>query len=385
MIECGFLDCADIVGKAPSIFDGEKVYVSTGALQTDHIDYEQTEIVTFENRPSRANLTADIGDVLFAKMQATKKTLVIDEKTQSHLFSTGFCAVRAKAGVLNGRCLYHIISGEDFLRNKDQNCSGATQKAITNAGLKKIRISLPPIDQQEQIADRLDAIDKAISQCRGILDTLDTTIRSRFIEYFGDPVANEKGWQTRPLEAVCYSIVDCPHSTPSYTDEDTGYMCIRTSIVKKNRILWDEIEYIPEEEYIERIKRKKPEKGDVIYTREGAILGIAAIIDRDCNVALGQRSMLLSPDTDVCLPEFLSVAMNFDSFLNKVLEGVIGSASPHINVGDIRAYNIMMPPIELQEKFARYMETIEKSKMAATACIKKAEELKAALMQEYFG
>lgn len=95
--------------------------------------------------------------------------------------------------------------------------------------------------------------------------------------------------------------------------------------------------------------------------------------------------MLLSPDTDVCLPEFLSVAMNFDSFLNKVLEGVIGSASPHINVGDIRAYNIMMPPIELQEKFARYMETIEKSKMAATACIKKAEELKAALMQKYFG
>ena len=170
-----------------------------------------------------------------------------------------------------------------------------------------------------------------------------------------------------------------------YTDEDTGYMCIRTSIVKKNRILWDEIEYIPEAEYIERIKRKKPEKGDVIYTREGAILGIAAIIDRDCNVALGQRSMLLSPDKTVCLPEFLSVAMNFDSFLNKVLEGVMGSASPHINVGDIRAYNIMLPPIEVQKEFARYMEAIDKSKLAVTACMDKVKELKAALMQEYFG
>ena len=162
-------------------------------------------------------------------------------------------------------------------------------------------------------------------------------------------------------------------------------MCIRTSIVKKNRILWDEIEYIPEAEYIERIKRKKPEKGDVIYTREGAILGIAAIIDRDCNVALGQRSMLLSPDKTVCLPEFLSVAMNFDSFLNKVLEGVMGSASPHINVGDIRAYNIMLPPIEVQKEFARYMEAIDKSKLAVTACMDKVKELKAALMQEYFG
>ena len=185
MIEYRFLDCVDIVGRAPAQFDGEKVYVSTGALQTDHIDYGQTEIVTFENRPSRANLSAEVGDVLFAKMQATAKTLVIDDKTQNHIYSTGFCAVRAKKEVLNGRCLYHIVSGEDFLRSKDQNCSGATQKAITNAGLAKIRINLPPIDEQKSIASQLDTIDKAISQCRSILDVFDATVKSRFIEMFG--------------------------------------------------------------------------------------------------------------------------------------------------------------------------------------------------------
>lgn len=181
MSEYRFLDCVDIVGRAPSKFDGEKVYVSTGALQTDHIDYGQTEIVTFENRPSRANLTAEIGDVLFAKMQTTAKTLVIDDKTQDHIFSTGFCAVRAREEVLNKRCLYHIVSGQDFLRSKDQNCSGATQKAITNAGLKKISINLPPVDEQEIIASRLDTVDKAVSQCRDILGTLDATIKSRHV------------------------------------------------------------------------------------------------------------------------------------------------------------------------------------------------------------
>lgn len=183
---------------------------------------------------------------------------------------------------------------------------------------------------------------------------------------FGDPVENEKAWNTIPLEDACISIVDCPHSTPHYTYENTGYMCIRTSIVKKNRILWDEIEYIPEAEYFQRIKRRKPQKGDIIYTREGAILGIAAVIDRECDVALGQRSMLLSPDTSVCLPEFLSTAMNFDSFLNKVLERVSGSASPHINVGDIRIYNIMMPPIELQNTFAVFVQEIDKSKLVCS-------------------
>ena len=126
--------------------------------------------------------------------------------------------------------------------------------------------------------------------------------------------------------------------------------------------MWDEIEYIPEHEYYQRIQRKRPEKGDVVYTREGAILGIAAIIDRDCNVALGQRSMLLSPNTAMCLPQFLSAAMNFESFLRKALGGVSGSASPHINVGDIKAFAIILPPLELQEQFATFVEQTDKSK-----------------------
>ena len=182
---------------------------------------------------------------------------------------------------------------------------------------------------------------------------------------FGDPVENPLNWDTMPLECACRSIVDCPHSTPSYTFEDTGYMCIRTSIVKKNAILWDKIEYIPKEEYEQRIKRRKPQKGDIIYTREGAILGIAAIIDRECDVALGQRSMLLSPNTEICLPEFISNAMNFDSFFTRVTEGVSGSASPHINVADIRAFNIMMPPLALQQQFAVFVEQTDKSKFIA--------------------
>ena len=215
----------------------------------------------------------------------------------------------------------------------------------------------------------LDKVSSLIAKRRQQLDKLDELVKSRFIELFGDPVANEKGWAMYPLERVCKSIVDCPHSTPNYTTEDTGYMCIRTSIVKKNRILWNEIEYISKEEYKHRIQRKRPEKGDVVYTREGAILGIAAMIDRDCNVALGQRSMLLSPNTDECLPQFLSVAMNFESFLMKALSGISGSASPHINVGDIKSFAIILPPIEFQKQFVTFVAQTDKSKYRQEKCI----------------
>ena len=217
--------------------------------------------------------------------------------------------------------------------------------------------------RQAEIVDRLDRILGLIEKRKEQLLQLDQLVKSRFIELFGDPVANDKNWPIEELDSICSAIVDCPHSTPSYTAENTGYMCIRSSIVKKNHILWDEIEYIPEHEYRQRILRKKPEKGDIIYTREGAILGIAAMIDRNCNVALGQRSMLLSPNNSICLPQFLSVAMNFDSFLRKALGGISGSASPHINVGDIKAFAIILPPIALQEQFVTFVEQTDKSKL----------------------
>ncbi len=187
------------------------------------------------------------------------------------------------------------------------------------------------------------------------------------------------------LEQLCHSIVDCPHSTPNYISEDTGFMCIRTSVVKKNKILWDEIEYIVEDEFNQRIQRKRPEKGDIVYTREGAILGIAAIIDRNCNVALGQRSMLLSPDSSVCTSEFICTAMNSDSFLSNALRGISGSASPHINVGDIKSFEMIAPPLELQRKFSEFNSQVDKLKVEVQKSLDEMQILFDSLMQEYFG
>ena len=85
--------------------------------------------------------------------------------------------------------------------------------------------------------------------------------------------------------------------------------------------------------------------------------------DRECDVALGQRSMLLSPNKEICTSEFLSVAMNFDTFLDKALRGMSGSASPHINVGDIKAFKMILPPIEQQRAFSKLFAQVDKSKV----------------------
>jgi len=251
--------------------------------------------------------------------------------------------------------------------------------------LKEVSINYPEIRKQKEIVEVLDTLESVIGERKKQMLLFDDLIKSRFVEMFGDPIANELNWMKYPLIDICESIVDCPHSTPSYTSENTGYMCIRTSIIKKNKLLWDQIEYIPEDEYEKRIQRRKPQKGDIIYSREGAILGIAAIIDRDVDVALGQRSMLLSPNREYCSPEFLCVAMNFDSFLNKALEKVGGSASPHINVGDIKEFNLIVPSLDLQNQFATFVQQVDKLKVEVQTSLREKQLLFDSLMQKYFG
>lgn len=203
MMRRTILDCMTLVGTTPSRFDGEKAYVSTGAVDCDHIDYTQTESVTYGNRPSRANLSVTEGDILFAKMCGTKKTLRISKTMADHLYSTGFCAVRANEAVMIPELLYHLLASEQFLSQKDQNSSGATQKAITNAGLKKITVNVPSLDEQRKLAAKLDCIEDMAAKRREQLVYLEQLVKSRFIELFGDPVSNPKGWESVPLGKRC--------------------------------------------------------------------------------------------------------------------------------------------------------------------------------------
>lgn len=348
-------------------------------IKTEEYHTTGTHIIIDQGQEQVAGFT-DLEDGLFQNVPAivfgdhTRVIKFVDEPF--FLGADGVKVLRCRFNDANYKYLYYA------LKNVNIPDTGYNRHF---KWLKEVSVPYPDRGTQSKIVCILDEVCKLIEYRQKELDDLDKLIKARFVEMFGDPVYNEKSWSTNPLDDVCSTIVDCPHSTPSYTFEDTGYMCIRTSIVKKNRILWDKVEYIPKEEYEQRIQRKKPEKGDVVYTREGAILGIAAVIDRDCNVALGQRSMLLSPDKEYCTSEFLSVAMNFDSFLSSALKGMSGSASPHINVGDIKAFEMILPPVEKQRQFSAFVAQVNKSKTAIQKSLDETQLLFDSLMQQYFG
>lgn len=259
---------------------------------------------------------------------------------------------------------------------------------VKHLSAKKLSaIEVPDISMMEQanIAERLDIITTLLANRRQVDEKLAELPKARFVEMFGDPVVNPRGWEKFPLGNLCESIVDCPHSTPTYYKEDTGYGCIRTSIIKKGQILWDNLEYISSTEYAQRIRRRVPRKGDIVYTREGAILGIAAVIDCNRKVALGQRSMLLSPNKKICNETFLCSVMNADTFFTYATRGMNGTASPHINVKDIKKIPVPLPPLPAQRRFAAFARACAAQRAACARQIAVLETLRGKLLQDAFG
>jgi len=201
---------------------------------------------------------------------------------------------------------------------------------------------------------------------------------------FGDPVENPMGWDIVNIEDMCSEIVDCPHSTPIHSDVPTNYPSIRTSELQHGYINWASMKYVDENEYLKRITRIKPEKNDIIYGREGSY-GDAVILPDGYSFCLGQRVMLLRRDKKKCHYIFLWAMLCSDYVYNQAKEKNVGATVGHVNVGDIKKFTILSPPLPLQKEFADRIDAIEQQKALLQNGLAKMETAYKALMQEYFG
>lgn len=230
----------------------------------------------------------------------------------------------------------------------------STHKRYWIQKYSKIKVSIPPLPEQERIVARIEELfselDKAVETLKKTKEQLSVYRQAVLKEAF-DSINN---FDKEIVQSICDNIVDCPHSTPKWTQK--GKICLRTSNFKRGYLDLTEINYVSEETYNIRNARLIPQPGDVLYSREGAILGIACIIPENLCVCLGQRMMLLRPNTRV-INKFLMYYLNSPRVTAYVASITGGSASPHVNVGDIKNFKLPVPPISEQIKLIEKLES----------------------------
>lgn len=173
--------------------------------------------------------------------------------------------------------------------------------------------------------------------------------------------SNPKGWRESTLGTECYYIKDGPHKSPPYIDDQNGIPFISTrNIVNGDGIDWSTAKYISEADYLQCIKKCKPEKGDILYSK-GGTTGIAKYVDTDKRFANWVHVAVLKFG-DQLDGRFLERMLNMDYCYRQSQQLTKGIANRDFVLSAIAQVKIFVPPIELQRQYVRFVEQSDKSK-----------------------
>ena len=175
------------------------------------------------------------------------------------------------------------------------------------------------------------------------------------------PIAeNEKpfelpnGWEWVRLEELFNIIVDCPHSTAKFQEQ--GFLCLDTNSFKQGKLIKDKFRFVSKETFEARNARLAPEARDIVFAREGSV-GESVVIPERVKCCLGQRVMLFRPSLQL-EAEFLRLTISSSGALELLLSLHKGIGAKHVNVSDMRAYAICLPPAKEQHRIVAKVDEL---------------------------
>ena len=231
----------------------------------------------------------------------------------------------------------------------------ATIPGFNKDELENALIRLPEMREQVEIASKIAKVDELIGYHKQQLDILDTLIKSRFIEMFGDVKDEEKV----TLSDICLIITDGTHQPPKFTT--TGIPFLFVSNIVGNTITYDAEKFISQETYDELIKRTPIEIGDVLLSTVGSY-GHPAVVKSDKPFCFQRHIAYLKPNKELIDSEYLHGAILSVDVQKQIEERVKGIAQKTLNLSEIRKIKLPLPRIDEQKQFAAFVEQVDKSK-----------------------
>ena len=310
------------------------------------------------------------GSVLFAKSgMSCLKGYVYVTKNDCYVVSH-LAIVQPKEDVNSYYLKYHFMYHKPYLLAKD-----TAYPSISIADILNYKIILPKIEKQEQIVSELDKITEMISKYDEQLKELDKLSQSIFYEMFGDPIENEKGWEMSTIEMTC--IIKSGNSEANYSKEGTlPYIKVSDMNLPLNSKYINT--YSLSVDFEQNKKNIIPIGATIFPKRGGAIFTNKKRITNK-EICCDLNIMAVIPGIRI-QQEYLYMYFMFIDF-SKLPNG---SSVPQINNKDIGPLKIALPPLPLQQSFARKIEAIEAMKSKVREAKKVAETLLAARMQYWF-
>ncbi len=345
-------------------------------------DSRQPEVVAGKSIGSTKQIVQP-GDVLLSKIVPhIRRSWVVGEAQGRRIIASGEWIV-FRSERIHPDYLRQVLVSNPFHAKFMSTVSGVGGSLLRArpAYVANIKIPLPPLPEQKRIADILDRAEALRTKRRAALAQLDELTQAIFIDMFGDPLKNPKGWQQAKLGDVIFSASDGPHVSPEYTK--SGIPFLSTRHVRAGEIIWEDLKFISQEDAEIHWKKCKPERGDILYTK-GGTTGLAATIQMEQPFAIWVHVSLLKPDPQNVDSVWLESMLNSEFCYRQSQVLTHGIANRDLGLTRMVKIKIFLPPLSLQKDFARRVVAVEKLKNAHKVSLEKLDELFDSLQHRAF-
>lgn len=324
------------------------------------------------------------GDLLLAASSGSKEIVgknIFFESDFEGSFGA-FCKLVRPKSSIHPKFVGVFFKTPYFKRHIRNLINGALINNLKNEHIDSLLIPNLTKNDQLHIANILSKAESLIAQRKESIRLLDEFLKSTFLEMFGDPVRNERGWEIFALSDVCTKITDGTHDTPERLTQGVKY--ITGKHITPFNIDFDNSDYVTENVHKEIFRRTNVEFDDILYTNIGANVGTAARVKVKYEFSL-KNVALLKQDRAKLKSHYLEHILNLSNFKQRLLSLLsIGGAQKFLNLKSIGKIKIPLPPIELQAQFAQIVEKTEALKTQYQQSLQELENLYGSLSQRAF-
>jgi len=366
-------------------FEGTKKYISTG----DSNDIENGQEVTFDNKPSRANVMGSAGDILIAKMANTNKVILLDNDTQNNIYSTGFYCLNSTK--LFNKYLFYLLSNDEFNKEKDSWSFGTTQVSLNENGFKRIKINfVSDIIKQMKISKFLDKkvllLDKILENQQQQIEKLKEYKQSLISEVVTkglDPNVDFKDsgvdWIGKiPINWDIIRLKDlATNTTEKNEDENLQYIGLENIISKSFDFIKTDNFYNPKDGIF-------APKNSVLFGKLRPYLAKSFYCENDLSCSSEFAVFLF--DNEITSKYFLFITQSY-GFIDVINMSTYGTKMPRANIKFINNLDIPLPSLEHQklivENLMAKVYKINSLIQYKTRKVEKLTEYKKSLIYEY--
>ena len=284
---------------------------------------------------------------------------------------------------INTKYISYLFKADILKRQYLGESTGTAQVALTIAKLNNLLVPISSIDIQNKIVEILDKAQELIDKRKEQIESLDELVKSKFIEMFGDPVSNPKGWEKGKIADI---IIKTQYGTSNKANEENGQFKILRmgNITYNGQFDFSDMKYIDLTE--DEQKKYLVYKGEVLFNRTNSkeLVGKTAVYKENEPMAYAGYLVKAIPN-ERATGEFIAAYMNTKYVKSKLLnmaKNIVGMAN--INAEEFKKIDIYIPPIELQNEYIKFIEQVDKLKVRMEKSLKELDDNFNSLMKRAF-